>query len=89
MRMQIEDSAALEGQMWEAAFDLIDKLEDLTGAEVTFVTRNKALCGFQLVSSGRLLMIAEYDESTQNPSDAIDILGGMYLEYISIQSADA
>mgnify|MGYP000063885980 CR=1 FL=1 len=88
MRLHSKDSPDIEGQMWEAAFDLIDKLEDLTGAEVTFITKNKVLCGFRLVSDGRVLMVAEHN-SYQNPSDAIDVLGGMYIGYLTTRSAEA
>ena len=89
MRLRTNDPTAQEGQMWESAFDLIDKLEELTGAEVTFITKNKVLCGFQLVANGRVLMVAEYHESTQDPSDSIDVLGGMYIGYLTMRSAEA
>ena len=87
MRMHAEGEV-LDGQR-EFAFDLIDKLEELTGAEVTFLTKSKVLCGFQLVANGRVLMVAEYHEATQNPSDAIDVLGGMYVGYLAAQKAEA
>jgi hypothetical protein len=71
---------------WAFACSLMDKLEDLTGAQVEHMLTTKKESGLSLVANGKVLMSVELEADF---SDTIDTLGSLYIMSLLMQGAEA
>ena len=44
---------------WQSAFELMDKLQEVTGTEVVPMVKNRILVGFSLEANGKILSAVE------------------------------
>jgi len=73
---------------WERAFELIDILEEKSGANVLPVVSRGKLAGFALCANERMLSMVEYSTDV-SPSDLIDILGYLFFRVFGMTEAEA
>ena len=68
----------IESNEWENVFQLMDLLEDKSGASVVPISCNRLLIGFALLSDAKILSMVEY-EAGESIADCIDILGYLFF----------
>jgi hypothetical protein len=73
---------------WKYVFQLIDLLEDRSGASVVPMAYNRTLVGFALCANEKIISMVEYEQG-DCISDLIDVLGYLFFFIVGKNEAEA